>query len=282
MAKLLEAHRFVDMSVGCSYRYVNSATEYFREHTHDYFEIFIMLEGRARHFINGECMELATSDAVFVRAKDTHNYEPINGEPFSFLNLTFTRETLNDILAFLGSGYPADRLMRERLSPTVRIGGGELMRLLSDMEKITAIAPDAAAERGTAIRVLLLKLFADIFSSFASASDRTPEWLLSLVESMQNELCFTDGIARMVELSGKSREHLTRSVKKYLGKTPSEFINELRLNYIANMLVSSNHKILDIIIEAGFNTVSYASSVFRREYGISMSEYRKRRGARKK
>ena len=37
------------MQTEIGYRIVNSRTEYFTEHTHDYAEIFIMLTGRARH-----------------------------------------------------------------------------------------------------------------------------------------------------------------------------------------------------------------------------------------
>ena len=47
--KLLTAERFVDRETGCSYRYVHSSTEYFRPHFHDYYEIFILMEGEAKH-----------------------------------------------------------------------------------------------------------------------------------------------------------------------------------------------------------------------------------------
>ena len=93
---------------------------------------------------------------------------------------------------------------------------------------------------------------------------------------MKHEGNFPFGISRMVELSGKSREHLTRSMRKYMGQSPSEFVNDLRLNYIANMLRNSNHSVLDIILDSGFNTVSHASTLFREKYGMSMSEFRKR------
>ena len=275
MAKLLEAVRFVDMSAGCSYRYVTSDTEYFKEHTHDYYEIFIMLDGNAMHKINGETVPLTTGDAVFVRASDTHDYCAV-GVAFSFLNFTFTRETLECVFAFLGDGYPSAALMRSRLCPSVHMTASQRTMLSREMEKITAISPEGTAERRTALRVLLIKLFSDVFSTFEGEAGQMPEWLSKLVITMQSDLSFTDGISRMVELSGKSREHLTRSVKKYLGKTPSEFINELRLNYIANMLRGSDRKILDIIMEAGFNSLSYASATFVREYGMSMSKYRER------
>ena len=68
-AKLLTAERFVDMRIGCSYRYVHSTTEYFRPHYHDYYEIFILYDGTALHLINGEEKKLYAGDAVFIRPR---------------------------------------------------------------------------------------------------------------------------------------------------------------------------------------------------------------------
>ena len=275
MAKILEAARFVDMKTECSYRYVNSKTEYFREHSHDYYEIFIMLDGEAMHLVNGEYTYLYPHDAVFIRASDTHNYSEISEKPFSFLNLTFTKGTLSAIFEYLSDGYPQRRLLSAKLAPTVRISADGFEAISREMEKISAIAPEDTRRRKTAIRALLMKLFSDVFQDFIPDENPVPEWLISTIEKTKSEMRFAEGISGMVEISGKTREHLTRSLKRYFGKSPSEFINELRLNYIANMLRNSNHKILDIIYGSGFNTVSHASTLFFKQYGVSMSDYRK-------
>jgi len=272
--KLLRAERFVDMRTGCSYRYVNSKTEYFRYHTHDYFEVFIMLQGNAVHLINGTETELTARDVVYVRAEDKHNYRHSSDEPFSFLNITFTKETLDELLTYLGEGYDADGLFSARLSPSVHITDEGYTSLVSRMESIRAISPDDPSKIKTALRVLLINIFSDFFMSFEQ-SNVIPPWLSEVCESMKHEGNFPYGISHMVALSGKSREHLTRSMRKYIGMSPSEFINDLRLNYIANMLINSNHRILDIIFASGFNTVSHATLLFRKKYGMSMSEFRR-------
>ena len=64
-------------------------------------------------------------------------------------------------------------------------------------------------------------------------------------------------------------------MKKYMGSTVSEYINALRLNYIANMLRDSNHAVTEIIYESGFNNISWASEQFKKKYGVTMSQYRK-------
>ena len=65
-------------------------------------------------------------------------------------------------------------------------------------------------------------------------------------------------------------------MKKYMGMTVSEYINSLRLNYITNMLRDSNHGVTEIVFESGFNNISWASGLFKKKYGMTMSQYRKR------
>lgn len=272
--KILRADRFVDMEAGCSYRFVNSRTERFRAHMHDYYEIFIMLNGNALHTANGKERRLSTGDTVFIRASDYHDYAPIDDKPFNFLNLTFTEQTLAAIFEYLGEGYDKEVLLSSFNPPTVRLKHSAFSEIERDMERIRAIAPESVGKRKTALRILLMKLFVVVFTEF-EPEEELPRWLSEVCEKMEHEGNFPFGLSRMVELSGKSREHLTRSMRKYMNCSPSEFINDLRLNYIANMLRNSNHSILDIILDSGFNTVSHASTLFREKYGMSMSEFRK-------
>ena len=102
-----------------------------------------------------------------------------------------------------------------------------------------------------------------------------PAWLSRLCAEMRKNGNFTCGIERMLSLTDKSREHVSRSLKKHLGLTPSEFINDLRLNFIANMLKNSNHGVAEIVFESGFGNLSWAAELFRKKYGVTMSFYRK-------
>ena len=78
----------------------------------------------------------------------------------------------------------------------------------------------------------------------------------------------------MVELSGKSQEHLSRSVKKYYGVTLSEFVNELRLNYAVNLITNTNLKITDICYESGFGNLASFYTLFQKSYGKSPKKFR--------
>lgn len=93
---------------------------------------------------------------------------------------------------------------------------------------------------------------------------------------MEKKENFTEGLARMQELAGKSHEHICREFKKRLNITPTEFINSLRLNYAKNLLMNSDESIIDIAMEAGFGNLSHFYHLFRKQYNISPSDFRKK------
>ena len=273
--KLLTASRFVDAHTGCSYRYVVSSTEYFRPHYHDYYEIFIVLEGNAVHCVGDKRIRLQPHRAVLIRPTDTHDYICENKQPFSMLNITITADTVEELFRYLGEGFPSRALLTASLPPDILLSEREFARINQRMEHIRAIDPADTEGRRSALRILLFELFTRVFQHTATEESNAPAWLDTLCEQMEKNGNFASGTERMVALSGKSREHLARSMQRYKGMSPSEYVNDLRLNYIANMLRNSNHKIADIVYDSGFNNLSWASQLFKRKYGVAMGMFRK-------
>lgn len=272
--KLLTADRFVDAQTGCSYRYVVSSTEYFRPHYHNYYEIFIVLDGNALHCVGDKRIRLHSKRAVFIRPTDTHDYICENGQPFSMLNITFTADTALALFDYLGNGFPSGALLSSPLPPDVLLSDREFARINQRMERICAINPEDVDQLRSALRILLFEVFTRVFQHTVTEESGAPVWLENLCEQMERDGNFTAGTERMIALSGKSREHLARCLQQYKGQSPSEFINELRLNYIANMLRNSNHKIAAIVYDSGFNNLSWASQLFKRKYGMTMGSFR--------
>lgn len=276
--KLLTAERFVNMRTGISYRYVYSDTEYFRPHFHDYYEIFLLLDGEATHLVNGERIPLGKGALVLIRPTDVHDYTVREGKSCYMLNITFTAETAEGLISYLGDGFFAERLLSAKLPPEVTLHTADISYILTHMTTVRTIGEDEPARLQTALRILIFRILTRFFADYSEeSSPDMPPWLSLLCGEMRKNANFTYGISRMMELSGKSREHLSRSMKKYIGVTPSEFVNDLRLRFIANMLKNSNHNIADIVFESGFGNLSWASTQFKRRYGVTMSEYRKTR-----
>lgn len=101
-----------------------------------------------------------------------------------------------------------------------------------------------------------------------------PPWLSELCRQISTKENFTAGLKRLFDLSPTTREHLSRSFKKYLKTTPTEYITSLRLNYAANQLANTNRKIVDICYDSGFGNLSYFYTCFEKAYGATPKDYR--------
>lgn len=272
--RILEENRFVDTRIGISYRIVYSESEKFTEHAHEYYEIFVMLSGRAKHSCNGKNMTIGVGDIFFIRPSDLHRFSIINNEVFSFINLTFTKETFDSLRKYLGAGFPFEVLLLSESSPCAQLSSTELAALESRIAYLSTITYNSPENLKTALRIMLIELFISHFYNYLPPTKKTPLWLERLLVTMRSDGNFALGIDRMVELSGKTREHLSRTVKKHLGQTLTEIINEIRINYIANRLKSSKASITDIVLDSGFNSMSRATYLFKEKHGQTMREFR--------
>ena len=124
------------MQTEIGYRIVNSRTEYFTEHSHDYAEIFIMLTGRARHTAGKTVQNLQAGDVVFIRPSDVHKYIKIRDEEFTFCNVTFTKRTLESAFLYLGEGFPSEEMMQSETPPCARLDSLALKRFSDRLKQI--------------------------------------------------------------------------------------------------------------------------------------------------
>ena len=101
-----------------------------------------------------------------------------------------------------------------------------------------------------------------------------PDWLIDLLQDIMHFDNFSIGLKRMIELSNCSQEHLTRECKKYLKLTPTQIINENRLNYAAYLLKTTNLDAINICQDSGFNNLSHFYHLFKKSFNCSPNEFR--------
>ncbi len=91
-----------------------------------------------------------------------------------------------------------------------------------------------------------------------------PQWLSGLLEEMDERENFVAGLPRLLALAHMSQEHLTRSFRRYLGVTPTAFINAKRLGLAAELLLTTETPVIDVGGLCGFNSQSRFYRLFRR------------------
>jgi AraC family cel operon transcriptional repressor len=121
----------------------------------------------------------------------------------------------------------------------------------------------------------VLEFFEPHESEAADQDMEHPVWLSLACRAMYEEENLRAGLPRFVDVSGVTRAHLTRTLKMYRQQTPTEFINELRLDRAAMLLATTPADILDVAADCGFENISYFYRRFRRQFGKTPRAWRK-------
>lgn len=274
--KLLLAERHVDLEAQCLLRHVRCETEYFRPHSHDYFEVFLTLKGSAEHVVNGASFSVTRGYLIFVRDRDVHDYLS-RSDGFEFLNLAFTRETLTALRGYLGEGIDFEHLLGSEYPPSVRLTEKETEKLNMKLIELNAVNFDDKQKLRLRMRAILVDIFTNYFCDLRPLDSEIPLWLENAYEKMKLPKNFIIGKERFFELCGRTREHATRSLVKYYGVTPSSYVNELRLCYSANLLRFSNLGVTDICYECGFGNLSWFYSEFEKKFNMTPKLYRQKK-----
>ena len=95
-----------------------------------------------------------------------------------------------------------------------------------------------------------------------------------LMEANIEEPLATDDIASLI---GISRRQLERQFKQYLGNVPSRYYLELRLQRARQLLLDTNHSIVQVGLMCGFSSGSHFSTAYGALFGITPREERQRR-----
>ena len=84
------------------------------------------------------------------------------------------------------------------------------------------------------------------------------------VEQLSSDLCM-------------SRMNLYRRIQSQTGKTPTEFIRDIRLKKAASMLEDTDVPVKEVARLAGFSTPAYFSKCFREMFGVLPTQYGSRK-----
>jgi AraC-type DNA-binding domain-containing proteins len=270
------AEQVINPDISAYYRIHSTNNNVNSLHTHEYFELHFVIKGTLKHaFADGNCHEHATGTLLFIRPEDVHVCLSADGEECQYINLAFSRESVHELFEFIGYPFCSTRLLESYYPPTIRMTRSETQQFLHRFEKIAVLPIHESRNIKAQLRSLLAEAVIRYFTvyDYAESSD-TPPWLAQLYEEMQKKENFIQGPKRMAELANISHHHLCRQFKKYYHVTPTDFLNNLRLNYAANMLAYSLHSVTDIALDLNFNNLSHFHHLFKKHYGSTPLKFR--------
>lgn len=241
-------------------------------HDQDFYEFFITLSDSIVWHHGEQRDVLPSGSLVFVCPGEAHCLRPSYGCEFKYINLSFSTEEYLRVLDFLDMKmHRADIEAKDKI---ICLSAVQRDKWLGRLRQIGVREFDSDKQKLNYSRVLLSRIISEILYD-EEMKDNVPSWLNDICMWLKKDTNFSSSLDEVCYQCGKTKEHLCRSMKKYLSVTPMEYINNLRLKYIASMLEISDVPISKLSLSAGFYSESYFEKLFKAKYKMTAGKYRK-------
>jgi AraC-like DNA-binding protein len=97
----------------------------------------------------------------------------------------------------------------------------------------------------------------------------------SLSGIMESNFRYNLKLEDFAELTHRSLSSFKRDFQNYYNESPGKWLIKKRVDYAANLLLSSDESVSQIAFESGFEDLSHFSRVFKERTGKNPSDYRK-------
>lgn len=252
-------------------------------HCHDFYELVIVFDGEGIHRTETDEYRIRAGDTFLIKPGYGHEY--FDTHDLSLVNILYQPERLNLPLYDLAdaAGYHAFFELEPALRK--RHGFRSVLHVSSEtleyLRGMTAMLEKVleARQKGClfAAAACMMQIMSCISHSFSQPSAPAQLDLFRLSETMsyierhwQEEI----SLRELANKASMSPSTFYRMFMKTVGKSPVNYLIDLRLNKAAEMLVHSTVQVSAIASLTGFPDSNYFSRLFKRHSGITPRQYR--------
>ncbi len=249
--------------------------DYPKFHTHNHWELLVVLSGSVVHEINNERYTLKKGDACFIRPNDKHRLVQSRSseeESYKHLNFLIEKTFIQTYLQSLDTS-----LLKELLACSFSLSFTIPPELLQTIMKKTILmqyhTPPSAVDLSRC-KLIINELLGIYLDEFFYAKIHCPTWLSDFLLYLQDVKYFTMPFTELAKFTPYSYSRLTHLFKEQMGITLMDYILNLKLNHAKALLKHSNALMMDIADECHW-TLNHFNKIFRAKTGMTPSQYRK-------
>lgn len=244
--------------------YFKTEPPYFTERRNlNSFLIIYTIRGRGQLRYEGQELEMKSGSAVYIDCMKEHRYEAIEGEEWEFL---WVHLNGNNAMGFYQEFSQVECRLLE-IQEREKIEGlfWEMIHLNQKKNVTTDIRTNT----------ILHTLVGDFIVQNAMNHMEqlfVPQFIRDICKEIDKHFIEEIGLEQLAKLVNRSKYHVAKEFKKYIGITVNEYIIMSRISYAKELLKYSDTSIHDITYAVGMNNVSHFINLFKaREHSTPLN-----------
>lgn len=123
---------------------------------------------------------------------------------------------------------------------------------------------------------ILCQLLASFFKNITKKTEDKDRRIVKCLQYIHENIDRYLTVEKLANIACVSEDHFIRLFKANLNRTPLQYINSKKIEYIQLLLISSELSIQDIAHKLSIDNIPYFNRLFKQHTGFTPSEYRNR------
>lgn len=240
-------------------------------HNHDFWEFAIIVNGSYEHTLNDKKDTLTKNTAVLLRPQLDSHYLISNSQDGTILNIRLYTAFVKDFCSNISETFYDELIKNERM--IFPLTEGQLKKIIDYTSFIKSNPSDT---NKSSLFFLASYIFEKVFSQYNFLNSEQPQWLTNLFLKIYSPENINWTVKDVVSNTPFSQSHLIRLFKQHTGKTLVEYLTEIKMQRACELLSFTNSSILSIAMMLGYSDSSHLNRTFKKYYGISPTQYKKK------
>ena len=238
-------------------------------HLHVHIELFYLLEGKMRAFIDSSEYTVEAGDVLIAFPNRVHRFERI--EPEKYLLFIIHPDLMPELSEVFAKHTPASPLVKQADNDAA------LLSLLCLMAETDHPSP----YRDVTLKGLLLAFFGRLLERVELTEPRAEDShaIRDIVNFCTGHFTKNLSLETLEEALHLSRYYISHLFSDKLNIRFNDYVNSLRVSEACRLLRTTTLSVTDIAERVGFNTLRTFNRSFAKQMGQSPSEYRRRLSA---
>ena len=204
-------------------------------------------------------------------------WKTVTSEPFEsmavFIELPLLQRALDEVF-----GADAAHVRLRDISAFTDLALSALMERVREELMRRHASPLFLEGIAQAIAIHLARNYAETTKGSSSGSPSLPGYKLrQITDWMAENIAEEFNLDRLAAQAGLSKFYFNRLFKSSLGVSPSRYHMTLRMDQAKRLLRETKKNIVSVGLDVGYANPSHFAQLFRRETGLSPSDYRRQR-----
>lgn len=234
-------------------------------HWHNHFEIYYLLSGERKYFIDKHVFTVKTGDVILIPPQVLHKTTSVSSDEHERIVINVSLEYVPEDVR------PCFLLYHYRIPPKYK---AYLEDILCRIERETHSVDEFSAQLTKQYLFEVLVLLSRLAKT-QNTTDRKD----TLMEKAAEYICLNYHkpitLQTIAQEFSMNKEYFSQKFKEETGFGFNEYLTQVRIANAVKLLISSDLPITEVAYQCGFNDSNYFATVFKKIKKVTPTKYRK-------